>query len=156
MSIDKIPQKAMSKTISLAKGRVGVIERTHLLRIDGVERLSTVKLQSGPVAGFLDALARCLSKQLGKRPEDLRSGDLVGHGRKLLPVDLELRHLSSAVRARAEARHPNDDDAQQRFVMTLRRRVTARMLARLKPEFVLAANRLILNEAEERDADVWL
>lgn len=145
--------KAASTDVS---GRTRIIERTHLMRVDGVERLHTVKQQAGPVAGFLDALARGLADRLSKRPEDLRPEDLEGRHGLIHLVDRQLRAISSVAAARALARYPCDDQGRDRFHTALRQRVTARMLSRLSPEFVVASNRLILAEAERLDARVWL
>ncbi len=48
-----------------------VIEPTHLMRVDGIEQLTTVKVGWGPVAGYLEAVARALSSALSKKPGDL-------------------------------------------------------------------------------------
>jgi hypothetical protein len=131
-----------------------IVEGVHLLRLDGIERVSAIKVGEGPIGAFVDALARGLCRELGKSPESLRPDDLERASASL--VDGELRWISRLVGLRAEGRCGSDMQARRSFARKLRMRVAARMLGRLSHAFVEAAAARIQVEAAERGALVWM
>lgn len=133
-----------------------LIERTHLMRVDGIERMNSVKTMDGPVSGYLEAVARTLALTLSKRPEALTVEDLQSPELRLIRVDRQMRRVANAVSRRARLRHNEGSDAYEAFRTDLRQRIVARMLYRLPREFVVAANRLIQQEAQRHEATVWL